>query len=159
MRTAVLNISGTNAFNSIVKIWGTNPIAFNIFTQFGNDGKFTIQGFKNVDLYGIKLQGTVLSDPTQNQNAIFLNHNLQIILGGQNPRIDGINGAKINQPTSVKTFLTKQNPEYYFCQPIKSCDFVQVINMTFDGIAPQVISGVEFLYDFDLVLSYKFEGE
>jgi hypothetical protein len=163
MRNAILNFAGTAGVNSITTDWVVgNTSSFIINEALGGKGRFNFQGFKNIDVYGIKIVGKMLYLGVNNKGLI-QDFTLVTKIEGNSPLIGGSpqqSPTSIDQPSTPTFNLTKYIPSVDLCEPIKSVEFIEVIALEAQGINFQItLAPDNYSYNFDIIVYYKFEGE
>jgi hypothetical protein len=127
--------------------------------------KYNIQGFKNINVFGIQLTGDINSTPqTAPFQCIVQNWSLGLEIVGQNSsgvgNISALNPfAMINQPTNPFFRLSKFQPCITFESPIQSAKEINIKNLFVDGIANQTVLSAQIGYVINVTVFYKFEGE
>ena len=123
---------------------------------------FNIQGFKNIDLYGIKMVGNCYPTlATASRQGLVNDWGIDLRLRGNFPLIGGVFG--------VNNFgfylggdlvsLTKYQNDYKLADPVKSVYEIQIINLNAQGIQTENATAIDLTYDVTLIFYYKFEGE
>lgn len=129
--------------------------------------EFTPQGFKNVDLYCVEVIGSIISNNSIGGNFVCNDYAFQTLIFGTFPLLGGIiptgTPFQINQGVSGTGFpFSKTHSKITFNSPVKSFSRISFPNLFFTGYAPTLIGVTEelnFRYEFDIFLHYKFEGE
>jgi len=129
--------------------------------------EFSPQGFKNVDLYGVELIGYIASNNAVGGNFICDDYRFQTQIFGTFPILGGVAPVgtpfQLNQGVNSNGFaFTKTHSKVNFFTPIKSFSRIVFPNLTFTGYAPTLIGvsqNLNFKYEFDVLLHYRFEGE
>jgi hypothetical protein len=128
-----------------------------------NPAIFRPQGFKNIDVYGIKLAGNFTSDPNSaTSNAVITNWGARISTVGTYSQISGVFPNTLNLPVSespVTIGLNNQNPEVEYPSPIKSVTNIIIDTIFFSAEHCQSLTDIALLSDVQLIVYYKFEGE
>jgi hypothetical protein len=125
---------------------------------------FLPQGFKNIDIYAIKLIGTIQSNPSSVNNGVVDNWGVEVNAVGSYGEIGGVysgigtpNYAPNLQPIHIG--LNNHNPLVEFASPIKSVKNISINRLLFSAHSLQNAAEFSFLSNFALVITYKFEGE
>jgi len=123
---------------------------------------FNIVGFKNIDLYGVRMVGNCYpTTPTASRQGLVTDWGIDLQLTGT-PAIIGGNFGTNNfgfyQGGNLIT-LNKYQSYYEVADPIKSVTEIQVINLYASGTQAEANTGIELTYDVTLIFYYKFEGE
>ena len=121
---------------------------------------FTIQGFKNINLYGIKLQGYVQA-PISGNFGIVDDFSWNLKLTGEKPSISGVfttNNWNVSlYPLDIR--LTKYQNSIMFSEPIKSLSQIRVSNFGAQGYANNNLLNIRLDVEANFYFLYKFEGE
>jgi hypothetical protein len=155
-QTLTFTTSGVN-----VRTWNTG--INHQWTVLDNvtESRFNVQGFKNINLYGIKMQGYCAPQITGTSGAIVDDFGFQMVIGGQNPILggdfstNGYNAVTTNQPIN----LTKFNSEFRFVTPIQSANFVEIGTFFAQGYGWQTASNIILTVNASFIVYYQFEGE
>ena len=127
---------------------------------------FIPEGFKNIDVYGVKVLGGVTTLKTAPVGgAITEDWFVEIELNGQLPLLGGRLGIiddwniQTNGPLSKNFELSKFNSSFMFESPIKSVQTIGLTNFKAIGYGGQTANNVNLAYNFNFIVYYKFEGE
>jgi hypothetical protein len=123
---------------------------------------FNVQGFKNIEVYGISLVGIVRPvRSTASNNALVEDWGVSIILDGRTPLINGFFGTNsfgAVQGSNV-VFLSKDQNEYKLIDPIQSVKSITIEALTASGIQSETSVSVDLAFNISLIVYYKYEGE
>ena len=123
---------------------------------------FNIQGFKNIDFYGISLVGNCYptNAPVGNE-GIVNDWGVNITLVGNPPLIGGNFGTNSLGfiQGGLDIGLTKYQNIYNLGDPVKSVTRIQISFLRASGFQFQNPATIDLTYDFSLIVYYKFEGE
>lgn len=123
---------------------------------------FNIQGFKNIDLYGISMIGNCYPTNAPPSNEGLVNDwSVNLTLTGNPPFIGGNfgnNGFGFIQGGKDIT-LTKYQNIYTLADPVKSVTQIQISFFRASGFQFQNSAAIDLTFDFSLIVYYKFEGE
>ena len=162
---SLTTLSGaTNAFY----LSNSNPcVATNIRMPItpspGQVVEFIPQGFKNIDVYSIKLIGHIASNTSTSNNGVVDNWGVEINAVGTYGEINGVPGVNaanynpILQPIHIG--LNNHNSIVEFPSPIKSCTNISLQRVLFNAHSLQNAAEFSFFSNIGLVITYKFEGE
>ena len=101
---------------------------------------FNIEGFKNIDLYGISLVGNCYpTNATASKQGI-------------------VNNFGFNQDGKYIA-LTKYQNIYKLADPVKSVTRIQIDFLRASGIQFENSTGIDLTFDLSLIVYYKYEGE
>jgi hypothetical protein len=122
---------------------------------------FLIQGFKNINLYGIKLIGTAYTPVATAAHAILEDYSLNFSLTAQTPSISGV--YTINDYNAVsytnEVRLSRFQNEIMFLDPIRSLTNISFNIFSAQGYSPQLLTDVRLSLNFTIYFFYKYEGE
>lgn len=128
--------------------------------------KYLVQGFKNINVFGIQLSGDINSSPAFTPYECLVQNwkwDLQII--GQNSTNVGIlapaqsPGYMVIQETNPYARLSKFQPSITFKTPIQSAKEIILTNFYCDGIANETITSAQVGFVINVTVFYKYEGE
>lgn len=135
----------------------------NITQNPSDTAVFKPTGYKNIDVYGIKLLGHIASNPSAGQNGIITNWGVQINAVGNYGKISSSNGGiGINYTINTNPLtlgLNNLNNEIKFYDPIGSLSNISIQRILFDVEKLQSGSSFAFVSNIALLVYYKFEGE
>lgn len=128
--------------------------------------KYTIQGFKNINIFKIELTGDINSTPQfAPYQCLVQNWTIGIEIVGQNSTSVGSvlsspnPFAMIEQQTNPFIRLSKFQPSITFETPIQSAKEIIMKNLFVDGIANQTTTSAQIGYVINFTVFYKYEGE
>jgi hypothetical protein len=128
---------------------------------------YNIQGFKNVNIYGVKAIGGIQSLAGAPAGGVVVNDwAIDVTLNGQRPIIGGNITASPNsysldtQSAFNNIFpISKYSNCVKFADPFQSVTSIQLGGTTATGVAWQTLTNVNLLWQFNFIVYYKFEGE
>ena len=143
--------------------WGTVtnvtfPWNVHLTGQFLN---FAIQGFKNIDIYGVEMLGYVKSPQVTADAGKVDDFSFQIGIAGQNPQISGVittnnyNGVVNNSTIQISKLQNK----IMFAEPIKGCTSLSIGTFSATGNGAENAVQIALNLEIQLYFYYKFEGE
>ena len=149
-----------------IKTWndGTNQY-FYIEDGFPNLTTFYIQGFKNINVYGMSVVGSIMPVIGATTNsAIIDDWSFEILLGGQLPLISGFvtnNYFNISPGGSNNNsfYLSKNTNSIMFESPLQSVEKIDFNKIKIQGYGVQTLGNVYTEYDLNFTFYYKYEGE
>ena len=150
-----------NGFDS----WVIGTQNFWLWNYNAPDSNYTIDGFKNINIYKIEITGDVESGSTPAGKAgLVQNWNLTLQVIGQNAnfggRVTGSNGFGMAlQPLNPFFKLSKYQRSIEFGTPIQSATQLNVTGFYADGISAEGITSIQLSYLININVFYKFEGE
>jgi hypothetical protein len=156
------NLSGTN-----VKTWisgGQHAFVAETptFSSFYN-----IQGFKNINVFGIAAIGGINTLTTAPNGGVIVNDwSINVRINGQIPRI----GANTSGPLNSYSLDTnaiynnlfsigKYSNKIEFGDPYQSVTSIELGSTTASGFGWQTLSNVNLVWLLNFIVYYKFEGE
>lgn len=124
---------------------------------------FTIQGFKNIDIYRIEAVGNMESF-IGTTACIVQDWTASVQITGTNGQIGGVvgtpNGFNLSQQSVSPQFaLSKFAPAINFASPINSATVFTLVNINMQGIAPENLTTLGIGWNINFNVFYKFEGE
>lgn len=166
MRSFTLNINQNFVFNNTVFTeWNTvgTVLPWTMFDgSASRKSDFFVEGFKNIDVYGVSMVGIVypLLAPAQKQ-ALVQDWGVSLTLEGTQPLINGFYGTNtFNASQGGRTvFLSKYQNEYKLIEPIQSVKKISIAALTASGIQNESGLSVDLTFDVALIVYYKLEGE
>ena len=155
--------TGTDTYITFADI-SSNLDGFVLEITTGDGFKFDVQGFKNIDLYGIQMNMYFQTNPPSNENAVISDYMVSCLVNGTAPLIGGFVGSPITSPFVLSTnqnkyYLTKYTSKIDFCSPVKSAKSFSFDRIFVQGNIPQNASIIQMKYFINAVIYYKFEGE
>jgi hypothetical protein len=151
--------AASNEYDYFGTVFSTNfPYNVKLTGQFVN---FAIQGFKNVDIYGVEMLGFVQSPMVTAFAGTVEDYSFQIGIAGQNPQISGVittnnYNAVVNNNTIQ---LSKWNNKIMFAEPIKSATSLSISTFQATGYGAEDALQIQMQLEVQLYFYYKFEGE
>ena len=121
---------------------------------------FKIEGFKNINLYGIKMMGNVQS-PVAGYHGIVDDYSFNLGITGTTPKISGTfttNGYNISTG-STNVQLGKYDSTIMFSDPIQSCREITINDFQAQGYVPESFVAVDLEMTITFYFYYKYEGE
>jgi hypothetical protein len=156
------NISGATE----LKQWTTGPAQHFWQVSTLSTSTYNIEGFKNINVFGVDILGTVQTQTNTIVNGVIVNDwSLDVTLGGQRPIISGTmsptNVYAIDLQTGTnRTFsIGKFTNSLKLASPYESVRFIQIGKTLAQGIGYETLATVNLRWDLNFVVYYKFEGE
>lgn len=127
---------------------------------------FNIQGFKNINVYGVDVIGTfsTLNGATLG-GCVIEDWGIQILLNGQIPLVSGqiVNSPNqwsiSNSGAFSKVFeVSKFNSGFRLSSPFESVKSVQLINLRANGFGGQTSGNINLYWNLNFVFHYQYEG-
>jgi hypothetical protein len=122
---------------------------------------FNIEGFKNINLYGVKMLGNVQSVVAIGNRGIVTDYNMDVEITGTVPKISGTfttNGYNINTSTP-NIQLGKFQNTIMFSDPIQSVSQIKINNFKAQGLVPESGIGINLNMFLTFYFYYRYEGE
>jgi hypothetical protein len=127
---------------------------------------FNIQGFKNVNIFGVDVIGDFQPLITTVNPAIVSDWQIRMRLNGQMPLISGNitaapNGWSLTQgiPQSQIFTLSRFKTSFKLESPIQSVTSIQLDNLKINGIGPNSLLTVNVSWNLQFIVYYQYEGE
>lgn len=152
--------------NSTQSFWTSGPnihcSAIATFAAGVGPAVFLPQGFKNIDVYAIKMTGTIISDPNNlTDGGIVSDWGVILNTGGTYSQLGGVysnQAITVNQsPQTIS--LSKYAGYLEFPSPIKSISNISINNLYIQANYCQVNTDLAILGELQFTTFYKFEGE
>ena len=149
-----------------VRTWGTSGQYFwsSVFTPNNLISVFEILGFKNVDVYGVLVNGYVHGNfNSANKCAVVNDWNFFMQLDGNLPLISGLikaapNGFNLRDDANYY-YISKDFPQMMVTEPIKSVKTINFYSIYAQGVGAEFLNEVSLDYGFTFTFYYKYEGE
>jgi len=145
--------------------WSVGAQHFWSYQSTNVDSVFNIEGFKNINVFKIALNGNVGSYSTTLSSVIVSNWVWSIEIIGQNSVIGGNvsvtpNGFGMSvQPINPIFNLSKYTPSIEFATPIQSAKQINFNGFYADGIGAQILTSGQLNWSINCTVFYKYEGE
>lgn len=132
-----------------------------------NSSRYNIQGFKNIDVYGIDVIGTIGTQANVPINGAIINDwIIEVLIDGQQPQIGanipGVPNAyalDLANPDNNVFPLGKFTPSLKLESPYASCKFIELQRFSAQGIGWQTAAALNLGLRFMFVVYYRFQGE
>ena len=138
LRSFSLTVSAFNNYTALsgaLTVWGA-PLNFSVYDT--RTSLFDIQGFKNINIYGVDMVGNVSSTygpSPRTLNANVKDFEVNLVLIGDIPIPIGVIGASNDWPIVLNStyiqqqnVLTKYKPNIKFASPIQSVKQIQLVD-------------------------------
>ena len=150
-----------------IKQWFTGAAQHFWSSEFGGNSTIKIQGFKNIDIYGIDVIGSVQTLTSSATGGVIVNDwYMQVAIDGSLPLVSGENQLAPNywlidsNGTINKSFaLGKYTNSVKFATPFTSVKNISLLNLISQGTAYQTLTDINLNWDLNFVVYYKYEGE
>ena len=169
LRNFSLTINAFNNYTALsgqLTVWGA-PLNFSVYDT--RTSIFNIQGFKNINIFGVDMVGNVSSNygpspRTLNANVKDFEMNVQLtgdipvpigVIGGTNDFPIILNNTAVQQ----QSVLSKYKPSVKFASPIQSVKSITLQDFKAFGDHVQNAGQINMGYFLQFVFYYKFEGE
>ena len=149
-----------------VKQWSTS--AGNHYWQASvlNGSKYNIQGFKNIEVYGVDVLGSIQTQTNVGINGVIVNDwMIEVKLDGQQPLVgsvmSGPNTYAIDptNPVNNTYMLGRFSNSARFETPYISAKSIEIGTTFAQGIAYQTLLALNLRWKLNFIVYYKFEGE
>lgn len=166
LRSFVVSIDGVASFTGTdVKTWTLGLQEFWAVEKIALS-TFETQGFKNIDVYGISMNGIVQTERAAvTGGCVVQDWGFEMGIQGQLPLASGIivaapNYWNIQTTQAITTFALSKNSNYVkFADPIKSVKNFRFENLKVQGIGGQTVGTIALDWDLNFTIYYKYEGE
>jgi hypothetical protein len=170
LRSFVITTKNTATFSPTqIKTWAVGAQHF-WAGRIAGLSVFDVQGFKNVDIYGVDVIGAVITDLSAGAlsgGVVVEDWGFEIVLGGQLPLVSGVVQTSPSNfwnlqtaGTSAQTFsISKNTNSIKFADPINSVKFINFEALLVQGSGAQTLGSVALDYDISFIVYYKYEGE
>ena len=156
--------SNTTVSSGDIATWGLAPQNYWLARQTGTS-TFNIQGFKNINIFGIESVGTVSSVIGGADQVIVNDWAFSLTVTGINPLVGGTVTVTPNsyglQIQGVNPFieLSRYSPKIMLEEPISSARTITITELRASGIGARNLAAINLQWAFNFVVYYKFEGE
>ena len=169
LESFTINIRGNNLLGvPPIQNW-SDPSGIRYFSldTIGNLSRYNIEGFKNINIYGVDVIGSVQHHvPSAAFGALITDWSFQIELAGTLPLVSGtVQGAPnywniIANGTEPKIYrLSKNTNSVKLASPIQSVKYIEFQGLFCQGQGVENVNAIEFEWHFDFIFYYKYEGE
>jgi len=176
METFQIATKGTALFNSsnaVVKTW-TSSVGGELYWTLDTDvtvtqSQFTIEGFKNIDVYGIELVGGVKSNSSAaNSWGVVNTWGFQLYCNGNIQQVSGfIKPAPTPNFWNIKTSgddprifnFTNTKSSFSLINPLTSLKGIGFNNLQAEGFGAQTAGQINLEWDLNFIFYFKYEGE
>jgi hypothetical protein len=167
LRSFTINIDLLNNVTGASNLKQWNTAGGNHYWQVttGTSSTFNIEGFKNINVYGIDVIGSIQTDATiPNDGVIVNNWSIDVQIGGQAPQVGSSitaspNFYNITAGTNNFFALGQYTPSVKFASPFLSVPFIQFGSTFAQGIGYQTLGTVNLRMDLAFVVYYKFQED
>jgi len=159
--------TNTTLTGGSIKQWTTGPNQHFWSASAGTSSTYNIQGFKNINVFGVDVIGSVTTLTAAGTGGVIVNDwNIDVLLSGQQPLVGGNITAAPNyysinatSPTNRIFPLGKFSNSVKLTDPITSVNFIQLGSTYAQGIGYETLGDVNLFWNLNFVVYYKFEGE
>lgn len=146
-----------------VKFWGTGN-NINCIINDQNFANFSIQGFKNINLYGFRLVGDITPGTNTSKSSVISDWAIQVGCTGQPPLISG----NIDSGTYALSYgnvlsnfflINKYSNEVKFESPITSATLINFSLIKLTAIHCETNTDIGINADLNFTFYYNYEGE
>ena len=165
--TQSITIQNTlTGLNSVVSFWtaglNINCSAVATFAAGAGPAVFLPQGFKNINIYALRLNGEIISDPNSATLKAQIDH-WGIILNtvGAYSQLSGVNSNQAITPSQNPATISLSRFANYidFPSPIQSVTNISMNNLYIQASECQVNTNIALFGQLELTTYYRFEGE
>jgi len=167
LRSFIIKIEQNSTFTAPdVKTWDVAGRQGWIYDNNTNSSTFNVQGFKNIEIYGIQMIGTISNQESAVLGNVNVNDwSMEIQLNGQLPLLGGV-VAPVNffniyttQFQASRFSVSKYTPEVKLASPITSVQSIQFQRLIVSGSDWDTVNTASLEYKLSFVFYYRFEGE
>jgi len=168
LRSFNLYISGVATIGATeTKTWADLNNKYFTFESSGKTSQFDLTGFKNIDLYGMCVNGYITNRKSASTGAAtMLDWMFQIYVNGITPAISGkvlsspnYWSPNVNLANGNYFFLSKYQPKLKFASPISAVDSIRLDGLNVSGVNAQTTDEVSLDWRLGFTFYYKYEGE
>ena len=159
----------SDAFENLVApdidVWLNGVHTFWIAQKPAGISTFNIQGFKNINIHSIEVQGIVDSNVGTANSVIVNDWTFAIQVNGQNALVSGLTVGAPNpyaiviQGTNVNFNLSKYSPKFTLMDPIQSARSIQILGLKASGIGVENIAAINLSWTVNFIVYYSYEGD
>lgn len=126
---------------------------------------YNIQGFKNIEVYGIEAIGDIQTQQNIGIDGVIVNNwNIDISINGQQPLVGGSTiGGYYNIDSTLPDnnifSIGKYTNSVKFATPIISATSITLGRTRASGIGFQTLGSINLNWKVNFLIYYKFEGE
>ena len=159
--SGAFNFPAANGFES----WSIGGQNFWCFAPPNTPSNYKVQGYKNINIYGVELGGDITTDNAPGGfQCLVENYSVQLQIMGQNSVIGGVfvgpNGFSLSTQAINPIFkVSKYLPKMNFATPIQSSTEIIFSSLKADGIANESLISAQININLSLTFFYKYEGE
>lgn len=165
--TQSINIQNTlTGLNSVFSFWtvglNINCSAVATFASSAGPAVFLPQGFKNINIYALRLNGEIISDPISlTQKAKIDTWGVILNTVGSYSVLSGVDSNQIISPVQNPIIFSLSKFANYvdFPSPIQSVSNISINNIYIQASECQVNTNISLLGQLQLTVYYQFEGE
>jgi len=160
--------SGNDAIGSFEGLvsWGTTASNGWIVNSLGSSSTFNIEGFKNINVYGIEVIGFVGAKTGGGFGGIVTDWAFTLQVNGTVPQVSGNITTSPNyfaMSTSAadldNVVLSKFKPSIQFASPIQSVKTIQIDELYATGTNLETLGSLRLAWSVTYVVYFKYEGE
>lgn len=159
--------TNTTLTGGSIKQWTTGANQHFWSASAGTSSTYNIQGFKNINVFGVDVIGSVTTLTAAGTGGVIVNDwSIDVLLSGQQPLVGGNitaapNYYSINEtsPTNRIFPLSKFSNSVKLSDPINSVKFIQLGSTYAQGIGYETLGDVNLFWNLNFVVYYNFEGE
>ena len=159
-------IGQSNYSGSSVKTWTAGAQEYWAL-DVSQSSYFDISGFKNINIHGVDVVGTVQTLPQATNGGVVLEDwGVQVFLDGQIPLVSGDIRTTPNQwsITNAGAFakifeVGRYSNSFKFSSPFQSVKSVSLLNLRANGYGGQTVNNVNIYWNLNFIFHYSYEGE
>ena len=159
------NLNQSFALGPNLDVWTIGGNNYWFGRTVGSSADFNVQGFKNINIWGIDCVGDFKSGPAGTQ-VLIDNWEVNIDIIGQAPILGGevnpfTNDYNLNTDSFFRNsfVLSKYKRGFNLASPIQSVTQIRFDGYTASGQANESLLSVTVNWDLNYIIYYTFEGE
>ena len=165
LRSFVIGFSNNRTFTNTtnqIKQWGVAGNYHWVISQQGTSS-YNIEGFKNIDLYGVEMLGTIHTTLGLNDGGIVSDYSFQIGITGQTPLISASVQSSPDfwfiTPNIQQFDLGKYTNKILFESPFSGCTKISFSELNIQGQNGETLNSLNLDIRLQFKFLYKYEGE
>ena len=153
---------------SDIKQWQTGTAQHFFSCTTGSAGsKYNIEGFKNINVFGVDVTGSISTLPGATNGGVIINNwMIDVKINGQAPLVGGNVTTSPNyyvisttNPQNTNFPLGRFSPSVRLATPIQSATSIELGSTYADGFGWQTVGEINLFWNLNFTVYYNFEGE
>jgi hypothetical protein len=159
--------TNTNLSGVSISQWTTGANQHFWSATTPSSSQYNIQGFKNINVFGIDVIGSITTLPTAGTGKVIVNDwslnvnlfGLQPLVGGNITASPNFYGISSTTPTNTVFPVGKFSNSVKLESPIESVQYVRLESTYAQGIGYETLNDINLFWNLNFIVYYKFEGE